>query len=127
MKKIISLIALLILAVGGYFGWQYYTQTYQGHPAYAVIPNQVPKREATVDDNGKKVADSYSYSYKLHFVRTDGKTETLPYEVMGSDPKPFTPNATVKAEISDKRVVKGPNYVSKDKVPDAVKDKLNQK
>lgn len=124
MKKVFSIIAILILAIGGYLGWQYYVETYQAHPAYAVVPNQVPKREPSVDDSGKKIDNSYSYSYKLKFVRTDGKKQTLPYEVMGSDPKPLTPNATVKADISQKRVIKGPNYVSKDKVPDAVKDKL---
>ncbi|WP_054670324.1 DUF1093 domain-containing protein [Lentilactobacillus senioris] len=125
MKKIIWLIVGVAVVVLAYFGWNYYQETYQGHTAYAVVSSKVPTREKTVDDNGKTISNSYSYVYHFKFVRTDGKVQNMEYELMGSDPKPFTPNSYVKAKISQKRVINGPNEVKADQVPSDVKAKLN--
>lgn len=124
MKKLVWLIVGVAVVVLAYFGWNYYSSTYQGHTAYAVVSSQVPQKKQTVSDSGKKIKDSYSYVYHFKFVRTDGKTQNMTYELSGSDPKPFTPKSYVKAEISDKRVTNGPNEVSADKVPSDIKAKL---
>lgn len=124
MRKIVWLIVGVAIVVLAYFGWNYYQETYQGHTAYAVVSNRVPKREKTVSDSGKTIDNSYSYVYHFKFVRTDGKVQKMDYELTGSDPKPFTPNSYVKADISEKRVINGPNQVSADKVPSDIKAKL---
>lgn len=124
MKKIIALIALVAVGVVGFKGWQYYQETYQGVTAYALVPDTVPEKVQTVDDSGNKIDGWSSYDYQLTFVKTDGSTQQLEYELSNSDPTPLRPGAIVKAKISQKRVIEGPNEVPQDKVPAEVLKKL---
>lgn len=122
MKKIIGLIAAVLVVFGLYKGYEYYNVTYKATPAYAKVPAQVPELKDTVDDAGKKIAGSKSYSYKLTVITTDGERRVLDYNIEDADP--LTPNAYVKADISQKRVVKGPEGVQKSDVPTSVLEKL---
>lgn len=129
MRKLVWVFVGLVVVLLAYLGWNYYAETYQAHEAYAVVSSKVPTKKKTVDDSGKAIANSYSYVYNFRFVRTDGKVQHLQYELMGSNPKPFTPNSYVKAQISEKRVIEGPNQVSADRtdqIPSNVKAKLNK-
>lgn len=128
MKKIIGLIVIVILGVVGYKGYEYYHSTYVGETAYAYVPTEVPQKEQTKDSGGKDVAGWSSYKYQFTFVKANGETQSMGYELSGSNPTPFTPGAIVKAVISEKRVLKGPNIVEKDSVSKDILNKLdNQK
>lgn len=128
MKKIIGLIAIVILGVAGYKGYEYYRSTYTGETAYAYIPIEIPQKEQTKDDDGKDIEGWSSYKYQLLFVKENGETQSMNYELHESDPTPFAPGAIVKAKISEKRVLEGPNVVEKDSVPKDILNKLdNQK
>ena len=83
-----------------------------------------PLKQAT-DDDGKAITGEHAYDYKFKFVLKNGEKRTLDYELSGEKVKPFTPNAVIKAEISKKRAIKGPNEISKDKVPNKVRKILN--
>lgn len=120
MRDAGRVLAILVAAVVIIFGWKYYQDNYQAETAYAVVPSEVPAKKQATDDNGKKISGVHAYDYKFEFVLKNGEKRTLDYELTGEKVKPFTPNATVKADISKKRVVKGPNEVSKDKVPSNV-------
>lgn len=125
MKKAIGIILLAaILAVGGFYGMKYYNETYKESPAYALVPNQVPKKEQSRDANDKIVPNSITYDYNFDFVKEDGTHQTMHFALEGADVKPFTPGAYIKADISQKRVTKGPNEINKTDVPKNVQDKL---
>lgn len=125
MRDAGRVLAILVAAVVIIFGWKYYQDNYQAETAYAVVPNEVPAKKQATDDSGKKISGVHTYDYKFEFVLKNGEKRTLDYELTGEKVKPFTPNAVVKAEISKKRVIKGPNEISKDKVPNKVRKILN--
>lgn len=127
MRKIGWVIAGLVIVFLAYFGWNYYVNTYQPHEAYAVVPTKVPEKKKTIDDDGNTIADSYTYEYHLTFERTDGQTTKLTVDLSDSDPKPFKPNSIVKADVSNKRVIKGPYETSKSSVPDKIQKRLGIK
>lgn len=49
----------------------------------------------------------------------------MTYELSGEDIQPYAPNTLVKAEISQKRIISGPNEVAEKDVPADVLKKLN--
>lgn len=124
MKKILALLLLAILAVGSYLGYQYYTQTYAGTVAYARIPKEVPAKEPSKLSNGEVERGYFEYNYQLTFVKENGETQEMAVTINDKDPQPFEPNSLVKAEISQKRVIKGPNQVAENQVPQTVLEKL---
>ncbi|CAH0418840.1 YxeA family protein [Periweissella ghanensis] len=125
MKKAIGIVILAVLvAVGGFYGYKYYDATYQDVPAYALVPNQVPTKEQTRDDNGKTVPNSITYKYHFDFVKANGQHQKMSFILEGADIKPFTPGSYVKAKISEKRVTQGPNEVQKTDVPKNVQTEL---
>ncbi|WP_125768699.1 YxeA family protein [Lapidilactobacillus wuchangensis] len=124
MKKIILGLLTLVLAVGVFIGGQrYYRQTYQGEPAYAII-TEVPAKQPTKSDDGQVQAGLYSYVYDLDWVLTNGNHRKVSYELSSENPRPFAVGKYVKAEISEKRVIKGPSQVDDTQVPTAVKQAL---
>ena len=117
MKKILGLIALCIL---GYFGFDYYNQTYNTATAYAQVPATIPVKAETLDMDGKKVSNSYSYKYTVTFVKENGDKKKMDFELSGENPKPFEPGTFIKAEISKERV-NSPTQVLESEVPSKVK------
>lgn len=117
MKKTISIIAVIALIIVGFTGYRYYKNTYVGEVGYAKVAAQSPAKEATKDDSGKTVTNMYSYHYQLNVVKEDGSHQVVPVEVTGENPTPLTPNSYVKVEFNSKRVLKGPNTVSKNQIP----------
>lgn len=117
---------LLLLAVGvaSFAGCSYYKDTYKGVEAYAKIPEQVPEKVQTKDHNGKVQSGLYSYHYNLTFITIDGDTQQMDYELSDENPTPFEPGSYVKAKISKKRAIEGPNGVSESDVPKDVLEKL---
>ena len=112
MKKIIGFILVVLLGFVGYKGYEYYQSTYSGQTAYAYVPSEIPPKVQHESKSG--IGDQspwYSYDYTLNFVKEDNA-------------KPLTPNSYVKAVISEKRTIKGPNGVEKDAIPKKVLEKL---
>lgn len=124
MKKIIALIAVVVLAFIGYQGYKYYSETYASVPAYAVVPETVPEKLETKDNQGKTVDGLYSYNYDLTFVKKDGTTQKMEVEISSENPTPLEPNSYVTADISQKRVVKGPNPIAEKDIPAVALEKL---
>lgn len=123
MKKILGLLLVVVLVAGGWFGFKYYNDTYKGTDAYAKV-TQTPTKEPTKDSSGKVQAGLYSYTYELTFVHADGTTQQMGFEVSGKDPQPLTVGKYVKAKISAKRVIEGPNYIDASAVPAKAMAKL---
>ncbi len=124
MKKVIGLIVLLVMAFGGYKAYQYYEETYKSETAYATVPATVPKLTDTLDSDGKKVDHLKSYEYQLTFVTASGQMIKLPYSVTSENPQPLEPNTYITAEVSKKRVTKGPSAVGKGEIPEKVLEQL---
>lgn len=128
MKKVLGIIAVVLVALIAWVGYHEWATTYKTTDAYALVP-ATPEKTRTRDNQGKKVSDSngnplYSYTYTFKFVTTNGQTRTLEWEQEGTNPTPLTPGTYVYAKISQKRVNNGPNPVSVNKVPSDVKAKL---
>lgn len=124
MKKMIGLLFIGVLIIGGYFGFTYYNDTYNGKVAYAIVPNEIPTKEKTQDMDGRVIAGSSSYNYSFSFVTEDGQTAIMRYELSGSEPVPYTPGTFVTAKISKKRIVEGPNPLQESEIPEKVQKKL---
>ncbi|MTD38630.1 YxeA family protein [Erwinia sp. CPCC 100877] len=127
MKKIIGLFLLVLLVVGGYFGYSYWNDTYRGVVAYAVVPNEVPEKKQMRDQDGKVQSGLYSYDYTLTFIKENGESQTMEVSITDSNPVPLVSNSYVKAKISKKRVIEGPNQVNKSDIPEKVVNKLKNK
>lgn len=121
-----SLIALVALIIVGFTGYNYYKNTYQGDVGYAQVPTKVPAKQATKNDQGETVPGTYSYEYQLNVVKADGTQTTVPVEVSGEKPTPLTPNSYVKLEFNAKRVLTGPNNITKDKIPTKAQAELEK-
>lgn len=130
MKRIIGVIVLILVAVGGYFGYRYWADTYQSTKAYAVVQQQVPEKTKAKDDDGKLATDGhgrqlYQYEYHFDWVTTSGKKISNTFYLLGVNPTPLKPGSYVTGEVSNKRVNQGPNAVNKSDVPKDVLAKLN--
>jgi len=123
MRKIFGIIGLIALCVFGYFGINYYNRTYSTVKAYAKVPDRIPEKEETLDIDGKKVNDIYSYKYQVTFVKENGDKQKMDFELSGKSPKPFEPGTYIKAEISKERV-NNPTKVLESEVPNKVKAKI---
>ena len=77
------------------------------------------------DGSGKKIEGYSSYKYTFEFVKENGERQEMTYELSGEDIQPYAPNTLVKAEISQKRIISGPNEVAEKDVPADVLKKLN--
>ncbi len=117
MKKILVTLGMLILAVGVYFGYKYYANTYQAVTAYALTPEKIPTVHQTVDQSGNKIDGWTSYDYTFEFIKQNGEKEIMTYELSGENVTPFAPNTLIKAEISHTRIVSGPNEIKQSEIP----------
>lgn len=124
MKKIVCLGALILVSLLSLAGCSYYKDTYQGETYYAIVPQETPEKEETKDNQGKVVPNTYTYSYDLTWADAKGNTIEFEAEVSGENPEPLTPGSYVSAEISKKRIVKGPNYVKKEEIPENALKKI---
>ncbi|MFP8866696.1 DUF1093 domain-containing protein [Enterococcus faecalis] len=126
MRKIIGLIGIFILGFGGYFGFDYYNDTYKTSTAYAVTSEKIPAKLPTKDSNGGKIAGTYSYNYSVTFVKENGDKQKMDFEIADKDPKPFEPGTYIKAEVSKNRV-NAPTQIAENEVPDSVKAEISKK
>ena len=124
MKKIIGLIFLILIVVGGIAGYKYYAETYKSTVAYAQVPATIPEEVQTKDSDGKTVDGLHSYQYDFTFVKENGEIQKESYDVTGENPTPLEPNTYIKVELSKKRVTKGPISVSESSIPKNVLQKL---
>ncbi|MFG5531528.1 DUF1093 domain-containing protein [Enterococcus faecalis] len=103
-----------------YLDFNYYNDTYKTSTTYAVVSPENPAKMATEDDNGSTISDSYSYNYMVTFVKENDDRQKIKFDILVKDPKPSTPRAYIKAEVSKKRV-SASNQVTENKVPNNVK------
>ncbi|MBI0605125.1 DUF1093 domain-containing protein [Enterococcus faecalis] len=125
MEKLLGLIGIFILGIGGYLVFNYYNDTYKTSAAYAVTSSEIPVKVPTKDIDGKEVADSYSYKYTVIFVKENGDKQKMKFEIEGKDPKPFEPGSYIKAEVSKKRV-NSPTQITENEVPNNLKEEINK-
>jgi uncharacterized protein YxeA len=127
MEKILALVGIFILVIGGYFGFNYYNDTYKTSIAYAVTPSEIPVKVPTkdIDIDVKEVVDSYSYKYTVTFIKENGDKQRMNFEIAGKDPKPFEPGSYIKAEVSKKRV-NTPTQIKENEVPNNVRVEINK-
>ncbi|MEG0256548.1 DUF1093 domain-containing protein [Vagococcus sp.] len=131
MKKIIPIIFLAVAIFIGVKGYLYYSDTYKATPAYTVVPDKVPEKEIAKDMSGKKITDSdgtanYTYDYSFDFIKENGKRQTQDYAMTSDNPTPYEPGTYLMAEISNKRVVKGPYAVEESKIPKEILEQLKK-
>lgn len=125
-KKIILIVGLILIVIFGYKGYEYYDSTYKGTTAYAKVSEVVPQVEDTKDDTGQTVPGSKSYKYDFDFVKEDGSTQKMDYELSGSNVTPLQPGSYIKVSMSKKRIISGPSQVSKSDIPKKVLDELDK-
>lgn len=125
MRKIIGIIFLTLIVVGGIAGYNYYIDTYKSTVAYAQDPATVPEEVKTKNMNGKNVDGLHSYHYDFTFVKEDGEIQKESYEVTGENPTPLEPNTYIKVELSKKRVTKGPITISETSIPKNILQKID--
>ena len=127
MKKIIGLITLVVIGVGGYFGFRYYQDTYVGEVAYAKVPVQVPKRKEHKSKGGiGDTSDWYSYDYEVIFVKQDGTTQKDTFQLSKDNQQPLRPNSYIKVTLSKKRILEGPTTVKESEIPSEVLTELGK-
>jgi uncharacterized protein YxeA len=126
MKKIIGLFLLVLLILGGYFGYNYWKDVYRGEVAYAIVPTQVPEKKQTLDQNGKVQSGLYTYEYSLDFIKKNGEVQTMEFNITDANPVPLTPNSYVEAKISKKRLLEGPNQINKADIPASIVNHLKE-
>ncbi|WP_125767834.1 YxeA family protein [Lapidilactobacillus wuchangensis] len=124
MKKILAILAVLMVSLIGYCGFKYYQQTYLGTEAYAIVPAQVPSKEAAKDLAGQPESDRYAYHYKIQVVTKNGQKMTRTFDISGRNPQPLPANSFIKLTASTLRVVVGPQTISENEVPVNVLAKL---
>lgn len=131
MKKIIPIIFLVVAGFIGVKGYLYYNDTYKATTAYTMVPDKIPEKEVAKDMSGKKITESdgsanYTYNYSFDFVKEDGKKQTQSYAMTSAKPTPYEPGTYLMAEISNKRVVKGPYTVAESKIPKEILEQLKK-
>lgn len=128
-KRIIGLVVVALLAIGGWQVYRYWDTTYHGVTAYAKV-GASQKVASQNDDgspyriNGKQV---YTYEYKhVIWVTTGGQVRHVDFSSLEkTNPQRLAPGTYVKATISQKRVISGPNPVAVSALPAKVKAKLD--
>ncbi|MCH4057203.1 YxeA family protein [Lapidilactobacillus gannanensis] len=124
MKKILAVIAVLVVSLIGYCGFKYYQQTYLGTEAYAIVPAQVPVKEIAKNLAGEPESNHYAYHYKIAVVTKSGQKMIRTFEISGRHPQPLPANSFIKLKASTLRVVVGPQTISENEVPVNVLPKL---
>ncbi|MBP2099026.1 DUF1093 domain-containing protein [Enterococcus rivorum] len=126
MKKIFGSLFVIIALVGGYFGYKYYAETYQDMKAYALVPESIPEKKPIKNDTGAIEEGLFSYHYTLTFVKENGETQIMDYELSGETPTPLKPHSFVEAKISQKRITSGPSEISRTAIPEKVLKQLEK-
>jgi len=127
MKKIFGLVTLVIIVIGGYFGYQYYHDTYVGEIAYAKVPVQVPERKEHKSKSGiGDTSDWYSYDYAVTFVKENGTIQEDTFQLSEDNQQPLRPNSYIKAKLSKKRILEGPTTVDQSEIPKKVLAELEK-
>lgn len=117
MFKKMMIALLLTLGIIAMTGCSYYNDTYKGVEAYAKVPDQIPEKIPTKDKDGKVQSGLYSYQYKLEFITKDKTKQEMDVDVTDENPTPLTPGSYVKAKISEKRILEGPNSIDAANIP----------
>ena len=127
MKKPFGVVFLLVVIVWGFFGYQYWNSTYNGVESYAKVTQGTKHASKNNDGSPYKVNGKqyYYYDYEFTWVTKDGQKREVGYESGESaNPTELQPGSYVKATVSEKRVIKGPEVVNKNAIPASVLSKL---
>jgi uncharacterized protein YxeA len=128
MKKAIGwIIALVVLAFAGFKVYSYWNTTYNGTTAYAIVQDSTKKKSKTSKNKDYKVDGQqyYYYEYDFKWITKDGKELDVSWNgPEGANPDRLTAGTYIRAEVSQKRVIKGPSSINKDQVPSDVLSKL---
>ncbi len=128
MKKTIGwLIAVVVLAFIGFKAYSYWNSTYNGVTSYGVIESATKKKSKTSKGEDYKVDGQqyYYYNYEIKWVTKDGKEMNVAWDSReGANPTLIPVGTYVRADVSEKRFIKGPSVISKNKIPSDLLSKL---
>lgn len=116
MKKIIGLLIVLAIFIGG--SWGAYNYFYGGSPYYTkIVTNGEKERGNTNSGEGYTI---YTYNQKAYDEKGAAKTVTLREE----RDRPLKMNAYLKLSVNPRKGVMAWEEVKKSDVPEAALDKL---
>ncbi|CRH19931.1 MAG: YxeA family protein [Carnobacterium sp.] len=107
MKKIISIVVLVLLVVGG----SYYFKNYTGQDLYTKVNAPIEELK-TKDNKGNTVLD---YRYKLKAIDEKGKITMIDFT--GSIGRPLREGAYLKVKYNHKKGVLSWEETSKSSIP----------
>jgi len=125
MKKLMSSLLLLVLAVGGYFSWNYYHDTYVGDTYFTVIPSGI-ELETVKNQTGDVFGPGYIYDLIAYDQK--GRPKEISFDVITEGPYKsgtvYEAGTYVQVKASKNRVL-SKKAVSASQVPDHVLELLN--
>ncbi|GHU09861.1 hypothetical protein FACS189431_8530 [Alphaproteobacteria bacterium] len=132
MKKIIiGVIIVAVVAVGAFFGKQYYDDRYVGSDYYTVVPADydiTPQMQYT--DNGEEMA--LGVVYNLVAYNAQGESKDVKFTILDKDSGWVTsgeyvqPGTYLLVQLS-KQLMVGWGTISEDQVPTEILSKINAK
>ena len=126
MKKIISIIAVVIVIVlGAFWAKGYYNDRYVATESYYTqVPiDEVNKESWLVDANGVK--QEKGKKYDLIGYDEQGNSKELNFVVRGTPENYYTPGTYIKVD-SSKTITLGESIVEKQNVPEKALGKIEQ-
>lgn len=91
---------------------------------YAIVPEQIPLKLHTVDEDGNMILDSYTYTYHLTGITAAQQTQELTFEKSGETVIPLEPKTYVKLFMVLGHPVGEPKVVPLTKIPTPVLEQL---
>lgn len=125
MKKLIGLIVVILLALGGYKVWDYYQSTYVGQDYYGIISEPLPEETTIKDDSGNALGKGFKYEVTAY--NEDGKARQLTFDVIttgiNKNGAAYNAGTIMKFNASDKRIIKK-SVIEMNQVPSNLVNKL---
>lgn len=125
MKKILSLIFILFIALVGWKGWEYYQSTYVGEDYYAVIKAPLPAETEIKDSTGHVMGKGFKYA--VDAFSDKGTHRKLDFEVITSGEYASGseyPEGTILLIKASKKRILEQKIITNKQVPSAIKKEL---
>lgn len=123
MKKFIACFCILFIGAVAYFHQTLSREVldvYHSFVVYAAVPEQIPLKLHTLDDQGNPILDSYTYTYHLTAVDNQKHTQQITYERSGETVIPLAPKTYIRAFILFGHLIGTPKPIELSKVPTTI-------
>lgn len=91
---------------------------------YASVPEQIPLKLHTLDDQGKPILDSYTYTYHLTGITKQHEMKQLTYECSGETAIPLEPNTYVRMFMLFGHPIGAPKKIKLTRIPTSILEQL---